>query len=476
MFEIVRGQTVPTPTVRIQTFPNNEVRCVFYYARDTVQPLIPVQSSGLESSLDITSKLKTAENEEKLAPGRVNPQDGPKVGFGRPGEGNGFSTNGRRRLMRAGAVLDELADSPEQILFATGTLPGSTYESKLAIAAWSGWAVNAVKAWFAKRVPSKHDMYVWEFQKRGALHLHYAILVKNETTRKRLLTEWKEQWERIIDGIGMKAGVDMWRKNANYTHANNKQVLQADIQECEKSIARYLSKYVSKSQQQYQDNHWKKCKPSRFWGISRPLCAELTARTETQTVTLGNRRELECFYEDSLSVVESNCEVSHTYEVKKARAKVIVGYSNPGERTWLLLKIMSYSSSKGKLSKHTLSEQDRICLSIKRCLRQSSMLQRVVQENSKDSYLAWVLDMDLSGSGSSAAKDSLILDFRWFIWQTTITNSCAPDTLKQLHREIVSYCTVHLESYFSQGTSPIELQPQKLRSEEIGNLQLTLGL
>jgi hypothetical protein len=378
--------------------------------------------------------------------------------------------------MRAGAVLDAEADYPQQVLFATGTLPGSTYESKLAIAAWSGYAVNAIKAWFAKRVPAKIDMYVWEFQKRGALHLHYAILVKDDAIRARLLKEWKPQWERIIDAIGKKAGVDMWRKNANYTHANNKEVLQADIQECTKSIACYLSKYVSKSQQQYLNNHWKQCKPSRFWGISRPLCALLEQRTVTEEVVLKNRMQLECMYEDCLSVLQSNCPVVHTYEVKQVRAKVLVAYSNVGEQSWLLSKLVTQSSSRGRLYEMSQSEQDKLCLQIQRCLNQSKTLRSVVQRNSADTYLGWVLNMDSLESVSSAIKDSLILDFRWFIWQTMENSSYVPAGLRQTHAALRAYCMAHLAPYSSTEATEVKTENTPPSLEKPGNSQLTLGL
>lgn len=465
-----------TPTVRIQTFPNNEVRCVFYYARDKSDEGTPVQIPGSEPRLDITSKLKTPSWDEQKYLEEDGPEDSPKVGFGRPGEGNGFSTNGRRRLMRAGAVLDSLAETPNQVLFCTGTLPGSTYESKLAIAAWSGWAVNAVKAWFAKRVPAKHDMYVWEFQKRGALHLHYAILVKNEATRARIISEWKQQWERIIDGIGSKAGVDCWRKNANYTHANNKSVLQADCQECTKSIARYLSKYVGKSQQQYLDNHWAKCKPSRFWGISRPLCKLLTEQTQTETIRLVNRREFEAGYEDCLSVMQAYAPIEHHYEVPKVWARVIVGYSNPGERAWLLRKLKASLSLKGKSSGMCQSEADNLCLRISHCLQKCGILRSFVLEWSTAFSLHRDITTGLSTSRSQAVTDHLILSYRFYIGHAMANRPYVPDYLKLLHGDLVKYCMAHLESH----SMPIAPHPSEELTGESnikdGIVQLTLEL
>ena len=470
------------PIFKVETYPNNEVRCVFYYARDKKEAGTPDQPPGSGTILDITSKLKTPLADRYKYPEEDCPEDGEdcpedrkKRGFGLPGKGKGFSTNGRRRLLRAGAVLDELADRPQQILFVTGTLPGSTYESKLAIAAWSGWAVNAIKAWFSKRVPSKMDMYVWEFQKRGALHLHYAILVKDNETRKRLLLDWKKQWERIIDGIGKRAGVDMWRKNANYTHASNKDVLQADIQECEKSIARYLSKYVSKSQQQYQDNHWQECKPSRFWGISRPLCKELTDRTEKTEIVLGSRRQWETTYEDSLSVMQSECSVGHHYIVPLVNARVIVGYCNPGERFWLLRKLTVTRSLKENLSGMSVSEQDRLCLLIKHSLRQSEMLRSFVAEFCVNGSEGMGILTDLSESSSSELKDSVILSYRYYIGHLIRTRQYVPESLRQLHRAIVKYCMDNLGPLYIPITKLPEVEKITKSSAKLGNVQLTLG-
>mgnify|MGYP001594155288 CR=1 FL=1 len=465
-----------TPTVRIQTFPNNEVRCVFYYARDKSDEGTPVLIPGSEPPLDITSKLKTPPLDEQRYLDQDSPEDGPKVGFGRPGEGNGFSTNGRRRLMRAGAVLDSLAETPDQVLFCTGTLPGSTYESKLAIAAWSGWVVNTIKAWMAKRVSSKHDMYVWEFQKRGALHLHYAILVKDEATRKRIISEWKPQWERIIDGISKKSGVDCWRKNSNYTHANDKSVLQADCQECTKSIARYLSKYVSKSQQQYLDNHWAKCKPSRFWGISRPLCALLTEQTQTETIRLANRREFEAGYEDCLSVMQSYAPIEHHYEVPKVWARVIVGYANPGERFWLLRKLTASLSLKGSSLEMCQSERDKLCLRISHCLQESAMLRSFVLEWSNHFSMHRDIATGLSTSELPAVKDSLILSYRFYIGHAIANRPYVPDSLKLLHRRLKEYSMEHLEPLCTSTRPHPEAEPISESSTQDGTVQLTLEL
>jgi len=464
------------PTVRVQTFPNNEIRATFYYARDKKEVGTPDQNPGSESPLDITSKVEPSGTGEQLYSSTTSPEGKLKPGYGIPGAGNGLTNYGRRQLLRAGAVLDELAVLPGNVLFATLTLPGSTYEAKKAMAAWSGYATHLVRMWFNKRAKEGLDMHVWEFQKRGALHLHYATCVTDDNARKWLIDNWKAQATRVIDAIGKKAGVDMWRKNANYTHADNKEVLQTDIQECNKSIARYLAKYVAKSKEQYKENHWKECKPSRYYGVSRKLLAELKARTEELTHSFVNRRQFDAAYEDILSISQRFCPVGYHYEVKKVGARVIAAYSNPGERTWLLKNIATQLSSKEKLSMSNQSERVKICLSIAHYLQNCPVLLRKVLEFSDECYVDSAITTALSESESKDIQNLLILDFRWYIFQIIRTSNYVPDGLKRLHIRIVAYCRSNLASFCYPTVVPQKTEEPIRKSEKTGNLQLTVGL
>jgi hypothetical protein len=403
------------PTVRMQTFPNNEVRVVYYWKKvPTLDELFPPEKES-ETLLDITSKLKNPPPVGGNAQWDEANTPPPRPGYGGSSNVSGFTLYGRRKLLRAGAALDCSSDSPQDVIFLTGTLPGSTYECKKAIADWSAYAVNLLQAWIAIRVPQKLAIYCWEFQKRGALHIHYAVHCPDRVKGEYIRTNWKAQWGRIIDAIGQKAGVDMWRKNANFTHANDKSVLQADAQWCTKSIANYLAKYVSKSQQQYKDNHWKDCKPSRYWGVSRPLNAILKDMTTSEECTLSNRREWSAGYEDCLSVMRSHAKVSYDYGDKFQNAKVVVGYANPGELAWLANQVRGQIMRTVQSSSKFQSEVDLLYLRIVQAVKQDEKLRNFVLSFSDNRFFQLVEQPGSFGLDSLQGKTQVILDYRWYI-------------------------------------------------------------
>lgn len=404
-----------TPTVRIQTFPNNEVRVTYFWRRTPPIDDLAMTEKVTGTLLDITSKLEPAQSTVTVGGEDDVTNSAQKPGHGGESNVSGFTLYGRRQLLRAGGALDKSVDSPEDVLFLTATLPGSTYESKRAIANWSAYAVHLVQSWISKRVPQKLTLYVWEFQKRGALHLHYAVACPDKAAAEYIRTNWKAQWQRVIDSIGLKAGVDMWRKNANFTHANDKSVLQADAQYCKKSIANYLAKYVSKSQQQYKDNHWAKCKPSRYWGVSRPLNAILKSMTTTTEITLSNRRKWEASHQECLSVMQSWGKLSYSYGDKFNNAKVVVGYSNPGELEWYALRIRGRITSMEQSLKTSQSVVDGLYLRIVAAVNQDEGLRQLVLSFSDSKFLDWVECAASSGLTSTQVKELVILDYRWYI-------------------------------------------------------------
>jgi len=462
------------PTVRIQTFPNDEVRVVHYFAHPKSLDAIFSDEKNSEPLLDITSKLKTAQNEPKNGCDR-----GSKGGCDRPGYGgqsnvSGFTLYGRRQLLRAGGALDKSVDSPEDVIFLTGTLPGSTYAAKKAIANWSAYAVQLVQWWLGKRSSSKLAIYCWEFQKRGALHLHYAIACPDKTAAEYIVSNWKAQWTRVIDAIGKKSGVDMWRKNANYTHAGDKSVLQADAQYCKKSIANYLAKYVSKSQQQYESNHWKECKPSRYWGVSRPLNAILKQMTTTQEVSLGSRHEWEASYEDCLSAMTAWAKKSYSYGDKYQNAKVVVGYANPGELSWLSMKVSASIMKMEQPLSRSQSVEDQLYSRIARAVQCDVKLRELVLEFSDNKFLSWVEQPEVSGLSSLQVKTLVILDYRWYMSKMKLRYPWLVGRHSQLMTAIEDWYSSSLGQSTTPTEKPVKTELKLDVSDIQRNLQLTI--
>lgn len=461
-----------TPTVRIQTFPNNEVRATYFWRRTPSIDELAMTEKVAGTLLDITSKLKPAQSTVTVGGEDDVTNSSPKPGHGGESNVSGFTLYGRRQLLRAGGALDRSVDSPEDCLFLTGTLPGSTYEAKRAIANWSAYAVNLVQSWISKRVPQKLTLYVWEFQKRGALHLHYAVACPDKAAAEYIRTNWKAQWQRVIDSIGFKAGVDMWRKNANFTHANDKSVLQADAQYCKKSIANYLAKYVSKSQQQYKDNHWAKCKPSRYWGVSRPLNAILKSMTTTTEFTFSNRKKWEASHEDCLSVMQSWGKVSYSYGDRFNNAKVVVGYSNPGELEWYSSKVRGLTTLMEQSLKSSQSVADGLYSRIVAAVNQDERLRQLVLSYSDTRFFDWVESPDSSGLSSSQVKELVILDYRWYMSQAKRN---FPSRWGQ-HSALLLAIEEWYRSVSAQSTTPTEKPSLMMPVVDVSDIQRNLQL
>lgn len=309
-------------SVRLQSFPNSEVRLTLFKTRE---PLTEEKSSTGALAKHLTLD-KNSKRSLQTPPRRDS--DKPRPGHGTLGRGYSFSTYARRKLIRAGAVLDGFDTS--LTLFLTGTLPGSTDESFRAIASYSSYIVNCTKAWIAKRVSSKLDMYVWELQKRGALHLHYVVHCSSVAARDYILSQWKAEWIRILQSVATKSGVDLWRKTARFTHASNKQVTKTDAQIVTKSVARYLSKYLSKSSNSSKSFR-KVYRPVRWYGVSRPLLRLLEEATETYTFDYHGRNQAEKLYEELSHSIEASSIRTHNYTCKLAIAKVLVAYYSTDE-------------------------------------------------------------------------------------------------------------------------------------------------
>lgn len=201
-----------------------------------------------------------------------------------------FTREGSKNIQRAARAVDEVAASPGEILFFTGTLPGTGKKQFDAIARYSSYLVHRLKAWVARRVEAKYDFYCWELQKRGALHLHYAVYIPDEKARFEIRTEFKNEWIRLLDYVSRETGVDLYyNKERGFSHRENTQNVQADCQEVTKSLGAYLGKYLSKATN--GTSRYGTFAPCRWYGISRPLRQYEKSLRRSITLTFGNVRE-----------------------------------------------------------------------------------------------------------------------------------------------------------------------------------------
>jgi hypothetical protein len=320
----------------LESYPNREIR-VTLCREPSAKPL----KENLEYC-DISPtchSLKTLNTPTK--PHREGRErEGLPPGYGGVTRYQKFSLYGRRTLLRAGGALED--EHPyHECLFLTLTHPGSTRESMQALASYSAYAVQHLKAWLGRRIKANLSMYTWEWQRRGALHLHYVVHSPDEQVRQYIQTHLKEQWLRILDAIARESKVDIYRKHSGFSWASNKDVVRVDCQVCEKSVAAYLSKYISKATDNIKRMPKNAFCPSRWYGVSRPLLALL--REKTVKITLSSLREAEAWenYEDCLSVLKSFAIKCYQYKHTVGSGKSIVSYVLLQERKSIWNAIMS---------------------------------------------------------------------------------------------------------------------------------------
>jgi hypothetical protein len=278
-------------SLKVCEYPNNEIRATIYRvtSRNTCDDTCDAGpdavggdfDSGLEfkgDSVSVPDLDISAELSRKSPPGYGGV---PKI--------TKFGLNARRTISRCAGVFERDKIPNCQCLFLTGTIPGSTKEAFNAVAKWSSWLVKSIKTWISNcGVVDNYSLYCWEFQSRGALHIHYLVLVKDPVIRQVVMWKWAIKWGQLIDAVGRREGIDMWRRSDGSTWADRRSVLQAPAQFVRHSVGSYLSDYLSKNAPEPGKNIVGECmNPVRWWGASRPLLQrmrELSNQFEVEVV------------------------------------------------------------------------------------------------------------------------------------------------------------------------------------------------
>ena len=218
--------------------------------------------------------------------------------------------------------MDGLATTPSDLIFFTGTLPGSTPAAMLALSQWSGFIVHRLKAWIASRVDNPHLIYCWEWQKRGALHLHLSLWVENPEERREVYAGLRAAWIRLLLSVSDKSGCDLFaRAGGRGTWRRCLDKVRARAEWVKKSVAAYLGKYMGKSCSP-GDAPGRFFYPSRWWGSTMNLKRlEVAARSEAVFYFASERGALN-FAEEINSLVLPSAEWHANYKTKVVRGIV----------------------------------------------------------------------------------------------------------------------------------------------------------
>lgn len=206
--------------------------------------------------------------------------------WGRRQKPKKFRSFARDSISEACCVLDRIYDR-DDLRFVTLTLPGSRFECLDVLSRYSGFLINRLRQIIRNSTIPSHDVFVWELQKRGALHLHWVIGASDPRFKflsavDVLTRKLKDGWYDLLLEIGDKEKIDMFaRKGFGVSHKDNPSIWQWKIEKIKKSVSRYLSKYTSKgfNQNSGKTQSYTKIQarfsPSRWWGQSRNLLKEV---------------------------------------------------------------------------------------------------------------------------------------------------------------------------------------------------------
>lgn len=339
--------------LRLHEFPNDEIRATVYKSRSPVNPLSQPETHEKQPAtppLDISSKSETR-NHSAL--------ETHKPGWGALPRDRVFSKRGRNKMLRAGGVFNKDSIKPSEVLFLTGTLPGSTPEAYETIAKYSAFLVHSLKAWLNKRVPYKFDLYVWEHQKRGALHLHYAIWIPDKAVGESVRRSFPAYWCHLLKRVSLESGVDLFDTGRGYSWINAIAEKNQIAQWCEKDVSRYLSKYVSKGARAVTRNVTGKfhC-PSQWYGVSRPLQKRLRELSVERIFYYVNQNQALRDFEIVHGYLANLANVCHIYKSKVTALPNLIAYQSHWNLKTLCQELKIMEKNNLNQQKHSLNPMD----------------------------------------------------------------------------------------------------------------------
>ena len=440
--------------LKLTQYPNEEIRVVPWKPRiqpfsydETDETHIDTGTSVLSGEfhpteegdrplLDIGSKLETA---------TPAASDATKPGFGKLPKRRPFSRYGRRVLLRAGGVFKHDGMTPEDTIFFTGTLPGSTPEAFETIARYSSYLIHRLKSWIAKRWPGKYDLYVWEHQKRGALHLHYAIYVPDEAISNGLIEDFPCAWTRLLRRVSLMSGVDMFDTGRGYSWTPEYAATLQYAQRVKMDVSRYLSKYVSKQAKGNTENADKAfyC-PNRWYGVSRPLLAKLRELTTERIFHIASLREIHERCEDLYGWLANITNVCHAYRCKRTGLQICVGYGSHWNIDKLCLRVNLMNNQSNAESKNSLSPSAWTISFLSMQMKRYTLTPYLLSKNSSRTAVMGAEKLSQSVSPSIVETMDLCHAIRWSLWykyrDRTPPSSYARDmeTLDELYSKLLT--------------------------------------
>ena len=265
-----------------------------------------------------------------------------------------FTSASGQKLRECGSAIDQICQNSENTVAITLTLPSHHDDAFRAIAAYSGYAVNRIFQPIRRHYGEEVLwFFVWEYQKRGALHLHIALYHPNKDKALEIGNSFRSQWHKILQDISNLANTNLFL-GRNGRDNSDIEKNHFYCQPMRRSLGAYFSKYAGKKESK-QAWYCQKYPVSRFWGCCYALKRLIKSLSLEVKIESPDSELIESVIASILKKIESlSLSISNQYDFDIERErdgnslKIAVGtrvtfYCEPRQLRKLLSEFSEYS-------------------------------------------------------------------------------------------------------------------------------------
>jgi hypothetical protein len=235
-----------------------------------------------------------------------------KNGYGLKPKLRNFSHKAGQKLRECGAAIDILCEgSVEKCRVITLTLPSSETAAYTAMSEWSGYITNRLLQIIRREKDDRyHWFYVWEHQRRGALHLHLCLYHEESEQSDKLGQRIVSKWRDILCDVSRLSNVDLLYAKGFGRRVESHE-MQSLNQQMHKGCGAYFSKYAGKTSSARSEKNVdgidtinaRKYPPSSFWGRSQNLARLCEAHSFCFRYEGAHPHESEALQEEALNLL-----------------------------------------------------------------------------------------------------------------------------------------------------------------------------
>lgn len=306
-----------------QVYPNNEMRL-----RVVTRPPDKARECDRDRNLTLTANSENRHSRSRRS--IVHEGQTYYPGYGMSPRKTRFTIRAARTILRVGGVMDGLKGWNTCI---TLTLPANHVAAYYTLADYSSYCVDAFKCWVRDQVRDSEALryfYVWELQKRGALHLHLCVNAPDYSVLERLRLGSKNAWIRILQRVEIRSGCNLFRGKNNRDWRYFPEKIQVDVQVVRLSVAAYFAKYCSKDKQAFNSGLAGQIYPVRWWGCSRRVLSELRDSTQSFLSPVMHPSQAMGLMSSIVRDFQSLGSRVHLFRERFTKYNQVVSYCRPG--------------------------------------------------------------------------------------------------------------------------------------------------